>query len=52
VLPTLVREAGAPHARWRPVVRGLDAVAVEALVAALPYECAIRAGRVYNTGGK
>jgi len=23
-----------------------------ALVAALPYECAIRAGRVYNTGGK
>ena len=36
VLPTLVREAGAPHARWRPVVRGLDAVAVEALVEALP----------------
>ncbi|HEY0815403.1 MAG TPA: DEAD/DEAH box helicase [Pseudonocardia sp.] len=36
VLPTLVREAGAPHARWRPVIRGLDAVAVEALVDALP----------------
>ncbi len=36
VLPTLVREAGVPHARWRPVVRGLDAVAVEALVEALP----------------
>ena len=36
VLPTLVRESGAPHARWRPIVRGLDAVAVEALVEALP----------------
>ena len=36
VLPTLAREAGVPHARWRPVVRGLDAVAVEALVDALP----------------
>ncbi len=36
VLPTLVHEAGAPHARWRPIVRGLDAVAVEALVEALP----------------
>ena len=36
VLPTLVREGGAPHARWRPVVRGLDAVAVEALVDGLP----------------
>ena len=36
VLPTLAREAGAPHARWRPVIRGLDAVAAEALVDALP----------------
>ena len=36
VLPTLVREAGAPLARWRPIVRGLDAVAIEALVEALP----------------
>ncbi|MBV9921376.1 MAG: SNF2 helicase-associated domain-containing protein, partial [Pseudonocardia sp.] len=31
VLPTLVREAGAPLARWRPIVRGLDAVTIEAL---------------------
>ncbi len=36
VLPTLVREGGAVLARWRPVVRGLDAVALDALVAALP----------------
>jgi superfamily II DNA or RNA helicase len=36
VLPTLAREAAVPHARWRPVVRGLDAVAVEALIDALP----------------
>jgi len=36
VLPTLVREAGAALARWRPVVRGLDVVALDTLVAALP----------------
>jgi SNF2 family DNA or RNA helicase len=36
VLPTLVREAGVAYARWRPVVRGLDAVAVDALVASVP----------------
>jgi len=36
VLPTLTRENGAAHARWRPVVRGLDVVALDALVAALP----------------
>ena len=36
VLPTLVRDAGAARARWRPVVRGLDVVALDALVAALP----------------
>ena len=35
VLPTL--DLGAPpRARWRPVVSGLDAAAVEALVAAMP----------------
>jgi len=36
VLPTLVREAGAAYARWRPVLRGLDAVTVDALVSAMP----------------
>ncbi|MCW2719680.1 DEAD/DEAH box helicase [Pseudonocardia sp.] len=36
VLPTLVREGGVALARWRPVVRGLDVVALDALVAALP----------------
>jgi SNF2 family DNA or RNA helicase len=36
VLPTLVREGGAAMARWRPVVRGLDVVTLDALVAALP----------------
>lgn len=36
VLPTLVRDGEAAFARWRPVVRGLDAVTLDALVAALP----------------
>ncbi|HLU60492.1 MAG TPA: DEAD/DEAH box helicase [Pseudonocardia sp.] len=36
VLPTLRRHGGHAHARWRPVVQGLDAVAFDALVAALP----------------
>ncbi|HXV93668.1 MAG TPA: DEAD/DEAH box helicase, partial [Pseudonocardia sp.] len=40
VLPTVAYEGtGAerrPHARWRPVVRGLDAAAAESLVAAMP----------------
>ncbi len=36
VLPTLTRESGAPHARWRPVTRGLEAVALDELVDALP----------------
>ena len=36
VLPTLRRAGAHAFARWRPVVQGLDAVAFEALVAALP----------------
>ncbi|MEJ3654722.1 DEAD/DEAH box helicase [Actinomycetes bacterium KLBMP 9759] len=36
VLPTLVREGTATFARWRPVVQGLDTVAVDALVASMP----------------
>ena len=34
--PRWCARPGAPCARWRPVVRGLDAAAVEALVEALP----------------
>ncbi|WP_219413631.1 DEAD/DEAH box helicase [Pseudonocardia nigra] len=36
VLPTLHRRRDHALARWRPVVQGLDAVALDALVAALP----------------
>jgi SNF2 family DNA or RNA helicase len=36
VLPTLRRSGGHAFARWRPVVQGLDAVALDALVAAVP----------------
>jgi superfamily II DNA or RNA helicase len=36
VLPTLQRRPDHALARWRPVVQGLDAVAFDALVAALP----------------
>ena len=36
VLPTLRRHGGRAFARWRPVVQGLDAVAFDALVDALP----------------
>ncbi|MEN3264149.1 SNF2 helicase-associated domain-containing protein, partial [Pseudonocardia sp.] len=36
VLPTLEQHAGHLLARWRPVVQGLDAVTLDALVAALP----------------
>lgn len=36
VLPTLDRGPAGALARWRPVVQGLDAVAVEALVDGLP----------------
>lgn len=36
VLPTLARESGGSRARWRPVLRGLDAVAVEAAIDAQP----------------
>ncbi|MFC4944553.1 SNF2-related protein [Pseudonocardia sp. GCM10023141] len=36
VLPTLVQEGTSAFARWRPVVRGLDAVTLDALVTALP----------------
>ena len=36
VLPTLVRDGDRALARWRPVVRGLDVVAVDALVEAAP----------------
>ncbi|NMI01041.1 DEAD/DEAH box helicase [Pseudonocardia acidicola] len=35
VLPTLVRDP-APAARWRPVIQGLDVVALDSLVAAMP----------------
>ncbi|HYH33123.1 MAG TPA: DEAD/DEAH box helicase [Pseudonocardia sp.] len=36
VLPTLLRFRAHAFARWRPVVQGLDAVALDALVDALP----------------
>jgi hypothetical protein len=36
LLPALVRESGAPAARWRPVVTGPDAVRLHSLVAAMP----------------
>ncbi|MET8998625.1 DEAD/DEAH box helicase [Amycolatopsis sp. NPDC004169] len=36
VLPTLVRRGDASEARWRPVLQGVDFVAFDALVAALP----------------
>ena len=36
VVPTLTREGDAAFARWRPLVRGLDAAALDALVAAMP----------------
>ncbi|MGQ0576800.1 MAG: DEAD/DEAH box helicase [Pseudonocardia sp.] len=36
VLPCLVRESGAPAARWRPVVAGPDAVTLASIVAAMP----------------
>ncbi|WIX99225.1 DEAD/DEAH box helicase [Amycolatopsis mongoliensis] len=36
VLPTLVRQGDAAEARWRPVLQGVDFVAVDALVAAMP----------------
>jgi superfamily II DNA or RNA helicase len=36
VLPTLDRGPQGALARWRPIVQGLDAVALEALVAGLP----------------
>jgi superfamily II DNA or RNA helicase len=51
VLPTLVRESGAPAARWRPVVAGPDAVRLGALVAALPpVGRAEQDGRAWTTG--
>ncbi|MEU0796757.1 DEAD/DEAH box helicase [Amycolatopsis sp. NPDC005961] len=36
VLPTLVRQGDAAEARWRPVLQGVDFVAFDALVAAMP----------------
>ncbi len=36
VLPTVVRDGAAAFARWRPVVQGLDEVAFDALVDAMP----------------
>jgi superfamily II DNA or RNA helicase len=36
VLPTVERTGALAFARWRPVVQGLDAVTLDALVAALP----------------
>ncbi|MEC3977556.1 DEAD/DEAH box helicase [Amycolatopsis sp. H20-H5] len=36
VLPTLVRQGDSAKARWRPVLQGLDSVAFDALVAAMP----------------
>ncbi|HEY2062178.1 MAG TPA: DEAD/DEAH box helicase [Amycolatopsis sp.] len=36
VLPTLVRRGDAAEARWRPVLQGVDFVAFDALVAAMP----------------
>ncbi|WP_300014540.1 DEAD/DEAH box helicase [Pseudonocardia sp.] len=36
VLPTLTGPVPHPEARWRPVVQGLDAVAVDALARAMP----------------
>ncbi|HET6703745.1 DEAD/DEAH box helicase [Amycolatopsis sp.] len=36
VLPTLLRRGDAAEARWRPVLQGVDFVAFDALVAAMP----------------
>ncbi|MGW5739862.1 DEAD/DEAH box helicase [Amycolatopsis sp. NPDC003861] len=36
VLPTLVRQGDAAEARWRPVLQGVDFVAFDTLVAAMP----------------
>ncbi|MCR6487788.1 DEAD/DEAH box helicase [Amycolatopsis sp. OK19-0408] len=36
VLPTLVRRGDVAEARWRPVLQGVDFVAFDALVAAMP----------------
>ncbi|HEY3480781.1 MAG TPA: hypothetical protein VGL02_17945, partial [Streptomyces sp.] len=36
VLPTLVRQGDAAEARWRPVLQGVDFVAFDALVTAMP----------------
>ena len=54
VLPTLAGPLAAAEARWRPVVQGLDAVAVDALVRATPPVAraehgAVR-GRTHPTG--
>lgn len=42
VAPTLVAEGAAIEARWRPVLRGSDIVALNALVAAMPPVCRAR----------
>jgi superfamily II DNA or RNA helicase len=47
VLPTLAGPLAAAEARWRPVVQGLDAVAVDALVRAMP-----PVARAEHTGGR
>lgn len=36
VLPTLLRQGDAAEARWRPVLQGVDFVAFDSLVAAMP----------------
>ncbi|MGH3569249.1 MAG: ATP-dependent helicase, partial [Pseudonocardia sp.] len=51
VLPCLVRESGAPAARWRPVMAGPDAVRLAAIVAAMPPVArAEQDGRAGTTG--
>jgi SNF2 family DNA or RNA helicase len=47
VLPTLAGPLAAAEARWRPVVQGLDAVAVDALVRGTP-----PVARAEHTGGR
>ncbi|HEY5988295.1 MAG TPA: ATP-dependent helicase, partial [Streptosporangiaceae bacterium] len=39
VLPALLRDSSGPMARWRPVLQGPDAVAMHALVKAMPPVC-------------
>jgi hypothetical protein len=52
VLPSLVHESGRPTARWRPVVAGRDAVAMAAIVAAIPPVARAEQGGRAGTAGQ